>query len=127
MQKCRSKCTWEWGCIFLGSISEIKVSTECRNEGTNSKSYLLEFGMNIYFNYKFFSLNLRFSFFLFQRNSVRVSSFILNILTIQKNSQGKYTSIKRKSRVCILNLLPRKIYFLVITVKIDFQYVFSIY
>ena len=28
MQKCRSKCIWEWGGIFLGSISEIKVSTE---------------------------------------------------------------------------------------------------
>ena len=52
MQECRSKCIWGWGYISLESISVIKVATECRNEGTNSKSQALRI-WNIYFNYKF--------------------------------------------------------------------------
>ena len=63
-----------------------------RMKEQNSKSYLLEF-RNIYFNYKFFWLNFRFSYFFMrgglstpstpyiQRNSVGVSTFILSILS----------------------------------------------
>ena len=41
------ECNWEcilgWKCIFFEELSRIKDFLECKNEGGNSKSYLLEF------------------------------------------------------------------------------------
>ena len=73
----------------------------------NSKSYLLEF-LNIYFNYKFIVEGLSTQYSINSKKlckSFILHSCILNILPIQKDSQEKYISIKRKTYFCILNIL----------------------
>ena len=129
--ECRSKCTWGRECISFGRLSQMLDFPECRNaeasvlgngdvlflvvyfksktfqnagmKEQNSKSYLLEF-LNIYFNYKFIVEGLSTQYSINSKKlckSFILHSCILNILQIQKDSQEKYISIKRKTYFCI--------------------------